>query len=68
MDELIRLVTEKANIDEAQAKKAVETVIGYLKERLPGGLGDQLDGVLEGDALADIADIAGKLGKLFDKN
>ena len=65
MDELIRLVTEKANIDEAQAKKAVETVIGYLKERLPGGLGDQLDGVLEGDALADIA---GKLGKLFDKN
>ena len=58
---MIRPVTEKANIDEAQAKKAVETVIGYLKERLPGGLGDQLGG----DALADIA---GKLGKLFDKD
>ena len=35
MDELIKLVTQKAGISEAQAQQAVETVMGFLKDKLP---------------------------------
>ena len=35
MDELIKLVSEKTGLPEATARVAVETVLGFLKDRLP---------------------------------
>lgn len=35
MDELVRQVTQRTGISEEQARTAVETVVGFLKERLP---------------------------------
>ncbi len=61
MDELIKLVTSKAGISEAQAKKAVETVLGFLKDKLPGPLAGQIDSLLEGN----VSDLTGSLGGLF---
>jgi hypothetical protein len=71
MDELIRQVTERTGISEAQARSAVETVVGFLKDRLPAPIAGQLDGVIggAGGAVAGLADQAGDvlggLGGMF---
>jgi uncharacterized protein YggU (UPF0235/DUF167 family) len=41
MDELVRLVAKKTKLPEAQAKVAVETVIGFLKSKLPAPVASQ---------------------------
>lgn len=64
MDELVKLVSEKVGINEEQARQAVETVVGFLKEKLPEPLAGQLESALEGDT-GDLGDMAGSIGKLF---
>ena len=64
MDELVKLVSEKVGINEEQARQAVETVVGFLKEKLPEPLAGQLESALEGD-LGNLGDMAGSIGKLF---
>jgi hypothetical protein len=64
MDELVKLVSEKVGINEDQAKQAVDTVVGFLKEKLPEPLAGQLEAALEGN-LGDLGDMAGSIGKLF---
>jgi uncharacterized protein (DUF2267 family) len=43
MDKLINLVAEKTGIGADKARTAVETVVGFLKDRLPGPLANKLD-------------------------
>ena len=68
MDEMIKAVAQTAGITPDQAKTAVETVIGLLKDKLPEPAKGMLDGVLGGGAgAADAAKgalggLAGKLG------
>ena len=50
MDELIKQVTQRTGINNDQAQTAVQTVIGFLKGRLPGPIGSQLDSVLGGQS------------------
>ncbi len=50
MDELVRLVTQKTGISEDQARTAVTTVIGFLKERMPAPIAGELDKYLSGGA------------------
>ena len=64
MDELVKMVADKVGISEAQAKQAVETVMEFLKDKLPEPIAGQLDAVLEGD-VSGLGDLAGGLGKLF---
>ena len=61
MDELVKLVSQKAGITPDQAKQAVITVIDFLKQKLPAPLAGQIDAVLAGGAMP-----AG-LGNLFGK-
>ena len=35
LDELIKLVSKKAGISEAQAKLAIDQVLAFLKKKLP---------------------------------
>jgi len=63
MDELVKLVAEKTGITEAQAKVAVETVIKYLKEKLPEPLDSQIENLLDGGELP--TDLLKGLGGLF---
>ena len=69
MNELIAQVTQKAGISTDQASKAVQTVMSFLKEKLPAGLGSQLEGLLGGGGGG--GDLAGdamkKIGGLFGK-
>jgi hypothetical protein len=73
MDELVKLVTDKVGISGDQAQKAVTTVIGFLKEKLPAPIAQELDKVVAGGAggsgnLGGMADAAkGALGGLFGK-
>ena len=58
-DELVKLVADKAGITEEQAGKAVAAAMDFLKERLPGPLGSQLEAALGGDmgGMADQASV-----------
>ncbi len=55
MDELVKLVAQKTGLPEDKAKVAVETVVGFLKQKLPAPIASQIDGVLGGSAPADVA-------------
>ena len=71
MEELVRQVAQKTGIAEEQARTAVTTVIGFLKDRLPAPIAGQLDSVVAGGAgavggIADKAgDVLGGLGGMF---
>ena len=63
MDELIKLVSQKAKIPEATAKVAVETVVKFLKEKLPAPIAGQLDAILKGGGITE--DVLKGLGGLL---
>lgn len=58
MENLIRLVTEKTGISESQAKSAVQTVVSFLKDKMPGGIGGQVESFINGNT--------GSIGKAAD--
>ena len=62
MDEIIKLVTEKVGIPADKAQQAVETVLGFVKDKLPAPLADQIDGFLEG-GVGGVTDKIGGLTK-----
>jgi uncharacterized protein (DUF2267 family) len=64
MDEVIKLVVEKTGISEEQARQAVETVVGFLKDKLPAPIAAQVDSVLEGGGLGNVL---GGLGGLLNR-
>lgn len=64
MDELVKLVAQKTGMPEATAKTAVDTVIGYLKQKLPAPVAGQIDAVLQGGGLGDMTK---GLGGMFGK-
>jgi hypothetical protein len=47
--QLIERLTQRVGIPQDKAQQAVETVVGYLKEHLPGPLGSQLDNAVSGE-------------------
>lgn len=67
MENIIKLVTEKAGISEAQATTAVQTVIGFLKAKMPGGIGTQVETFLQGDGgLGSMGEgLKDKMGGMF---
>lgn len=64
MNELTQRVADKVGINQDQAQKAVETVIAFLKEKLPASMSGQLDNlVATGGSTAGAAKALGsKLG------
>jgi uncharacterized protein (DUF2267 family) len=74
MDELVKQVVEKTGTSEQQARTAVETVVGFLKQRLPAPIASHVDGALgaAGGAVGTIADKAsdalGGIGGMFGGN
>ncbi|HJZ57520.1 MAG TPA: hypothetical protein VKE74_21300 [Gemmataceae bacterium] len=66
MDELIKMVSEKAGINPEQAKNAVNAVFEFVKNKMPM-IGDQLKAVITGGGGGGLGDIAGKLGGILGK-
>lgn len=71
MEELIKVVSAKSGISEDQARTAVQTVVSFLKEKLPAPLAGQVDSALGAGAQAlggvDVGAVTGALGGLFGK-
>jgi hypothetical protein len=67
MQEIIKLVSQKTGLPEAQAKLAVETVVTFIKGKLPGPLAAQVDSALAGGGMPDLGKLAGGLGGMFGK-
>lgn len=61
MNEMIQRVIQRTGLPEDKAATAVQTVIGFLKEKLPGPVASQLDSVAGGDG-AGRADKTGGIG------
>jgi uncharacterized protein (DUF2267 family) len=70
MEELIKQVTAKTGISEEQARGAVTTVLGFLKDKLPAPIAGQLDNVVAGggsSVAGGLGDMASKVGGMFSK-
>ena len=66
MDELINQVAQRTGLAPDKARTAVDTVLGYLKTKLPGPVAAQLDGAVSGQTPgAGVADAAKGLGGIF---
>jgi len=50
MEELVKMVAQRTGLGEDKAATAVQTVLGFLKERLPAPMASQLDGLGAGGA------------------
>ncbi len=71
MDNIVKMVTEKAGISEAQAQLAVDTVVSFLKDKMPAGVGSQVESFMKGGTGGALGDLAGglkdKVGGMFGK-
>nr|AYA93355.1 hypothetical protein [uncultured bacterium pG7] len=67
MDELIKLVAQKTGLSPDMAETAVDTVVGFLKAKLPGPVAAQIDGVLSGVSVKGVEDLAKGLGGILGK-
>ena len=63
MQELYNLVAQKTGLSQDQSKMAVDTVIAFLKTKLPAPIAAELDAVLGGNM--DLGGAASMLGGLF---
>ncbi len=69
MEQIVRLVAERAGISEDAAQTAVQTVLTFVEDKLPGPVAEQIKAALEGGVDADVAQQAlGALGGLFGKS
>ena len=65
MDELAKVVAQKAGLSQDQAKAAAQAVIAFLKTKLPAPVGAQIDAVLSGGG--NVGDMAKGLGGMMGK-
>jgi uncharacterized protein (DUF2267 family) len=56
MEQLIAEITQRTGISDQQAREAVNTVLTFLKGRLPAPIAAQIDGLLGGQAGTGLPD------------
>jgi hypothetical protein len=62
MDELIAQLTQRVGLSPDQARQAAETVLGFVKGRLPAPIAGQLDAALAGTGGSTGGSTGGGLG------
>ncbi len=71
MDQLIKMITQRTGISDEQARWAVNTMLEFLKEKLPGPIASQVESLLSsqgsGSNVAEVEKVLGELGSLFGK-
>lgn len=68
MEELIKMVAQNVKISEEQARSAVNTVLGFVRDKLPAPMAEQLDGFLKGGGthqLPNVGDVAEGAGDML---
>ena len=64
MEELVKTVSEKAEIDAEKARKAIIAVVDFLKTKMPG-LGNQISGLLAGGGQGTLGEVLGSVRDKF---
>jgi hypothetical protein len=69
MDQVVKLVAQKTGLSEDKAKVAVETVIEFLKDKLPEPVAGQIDSVMSlgGGAFNSAGSAGGIVGGLLGR-
>lgn len=67
MDDLIKTIQEKTGLPVDKAQDVIETVVGFIADKLPGPIGDQVKGFLGQDGDAGGGDEGGEGGGLLDQ-
>lgn len=61
MNELINTLTQKTGLPPDKARVAAETVINFLKSKLPSSVAEQVSSALSGGGIAEkVGDVLGK--------
>jgi hypothetical protein len=55
MDELVKLIAQKASIPESAARKAIEVILGYLHKKLPSVVYYQVENIVTGGTTKDLS-------------
>ncbi len=66
MDEIVNLVADRAHISQDQARTAVQTVMDFMKQKLPPQMASQVDALMSGSTpnMGDAAKgVGGMLGR-----
>jgi hypothetical protein len=63
MEELVKQISAKTGLPEAQARQAAETAVAFIKSKLPEPMAAQLDTLLAGAGSAE--GLKGMLGGLM---
>ncbi len=64
MNELIEQLKSRVGLDDSKAQSAAQTVIEFLKQRLPGPISSQLESALSGGGAQGIENrLEGMFGK-----
>lgn len=67
MNELVNMVAQKVGLPQDKAQMATETVLNFLKGKLPPAIASQIDSVVGGGGGGGLGDVAGKLGGMLGK-
>ena len=69
MNEIIQRLTQRTGLPEDKATAAVDTVAGYLKEKLPAPMASQIDNVIGGGTGGEeqSGGIGSRIGNMFGK-
>jgi hypothetical protein len=62
MNEVIQRLVDKAGLSEEQATNAVNLVVQFLDEHLPGPVASQIDSLMSGAGTGGMADKLGGIG------
>ncbi len=72
MDEIVKQISERTGLPADQARVAAQTVVDFLKAKLPAPIAGQIDVALASGAAADAIGQAGQmlggLGGMFGGN
>lgn len=67
MQELIDQLKSKVGLGDDQASGAISTVVGFIKDKLPGPIGDQVENLVGGGEGGEEGEGAGGIGGMADK-
>ncbi len=76
MDELINLVAQRTGIPADKAQMAIQTVVGFIKEKLPAPIAAEVDNLMAGGTsgaggmmgeIGELGSLAKGLGGMFGK-
>jgi hypothetical protein len=65
MDELVKALSEKTGLPEDKARLAADTVVNFIKSKLPQSIAGQVDGALTGQGSG--SSITDRLGGILGK-